>query len=320
MIDPNSSKGPAPILCLAVTPAVQRTQFMATLQPGEVNRIRRTIVTASGKGVNVALALKHLGGQPRLLGFQGGDSGRFIAADMERLGIEARWIEVPAPTRHCHTLIEDDTGRITELVEEAVPPAPEHWQQFAQQLESSLEGCGWMAISGALPPGAPPDALAQFGQAATARGVKLCVDSQGSPLRHTLVARPALVKLNTEELQRTCALPDRSASSLANGAGQLMKLGAASVLVTDGPHPAHLFSSSGHWSLQPPAIPMVNPIGSGDSVTAGLLFALQQGQTLVEAAAFGLACGSANALTETPGNLSPAEALRLARVVATTAL
>ncbi len=86
----------APILCLAVTPAVQRTQFFATLQPGEVNRIRRTIVTASGKGVNVALGLKRLGGQPRLLGFCGGDSGRFIAAEMQRLGITARWIEVPA--------------------------------------------------------------------------------------------------------------------------------------------------------------------------------------------------------------------------------
>ena len=317
MAAPHTSAGPAPILCLAVTPAVQRTQFLTTFQPGEVNRIRRTIITASGKGVNVALALKHLGGQPRLLGFQGGNSGRFIAADMERLGIEARWIEVPSPTRHCHTLIEDDTGRVTELVEEAVPPAPEYWQQFARQLEAALEGCGWMAVSGALPPGAPPDALVQFCLAATARGVRLCVDSQGAPLRHTLVARPALVKLNTEELQRTCELPDRSAASLANGAGQLMKLGAEAVLVTDGPHPAHLFSGSAHWSMQPPAIQMVNPIGSGDSVTAGLLYALQQGQTLVEADAFGLACGSANALTETPGSLSPAEARRLADLIAT---
>lgn len=59
----------ASILCLAVTPAVQRTQFFATFQPGEVNRIRRTIVTASGKGVNVALGLKLLGvGSPACSG------------------------------------------------------------------------------------------------------------------------------------------------------------------------------------------------------------------------------------------------------------
>jgi tagatose 6-phosphate kinase len=147
------------ILCLAVTPAVQRTQFLASFQPGEVNRIRRTIVTASGKGVNVALALHQLGGTPKLLGFRGGDSGQFIAAEMSRIGIEASWIEIPASTRFCHTLIEDDTGRVTELVEEAVPPEPEHWKQLADRLDECLTGCAWMALSGALPPSAPPNAL-----------------------------------------------------------------------------------------------------------------------------------------------------------------
>jgi 1-phosphofructokinase family hexose kinase len=302
-------------LCLAVTPAVQRTQFFTTLRPGEVNRIRRTIITASGKGVNVALALRHVGGHPRLLGFRGGDGGAFIANEMARLGIEARWIEVPAPTRHCHTLIEDDTGRITELVEEAPPPSPEHWRQLADQLAEALTGCAWMAISGALPPGAPPDALTTFCQAATARGVRLCVDSQGEPLLHTLVAKPAIVKLNTEELQRTCNLPDRSAASLDRGAARLMQRGASAVLVTDGAQPAHLFSGSNRWTLQPPSVRVVNPIGSGDSVTAGLLFALQQDQSLLEAAAFGLACGSANAVTETPGLLDADRAQQLAGMV-----
>ena len=283
-----------------------------------MNRIRRTLVTASGKGVNVALALKHLDGEPRLLGFCGGDSGRFIAADMKRMGIEAQWVEVEAATRHCHTLVEEDCGRITELVEEAVPPAAEHWKTFSRLLEDALSGCAWMAVSGALPPGAPPDALVQFCQAAAARGVKLCVDSQGAPLRHTLAAQPALVKLNAEELQRTCNLPNQADTSLSAGAAHLMREGAAAVLVTDGPHPAHLFSGDRQWSLHPPAIQVVNPIGSGDSVTAGVLFALQQGQTLVEAAAFGLACGSANALTETPGWLVSSAAYRLAKAVVVT--
>lgn len=294
------------ILCLAVTPAVQRTQFFASLRLGEVNRIRRTVVTASGKGVNVALALKHLGGAPLLLGFQGGDAGRYIASEMKRLGISARWVEGAAPTRHCHTLIEDDTGRITELVEEAVPPAADNWRDFARLLDDSLSGCAWMAISGALPPGAPPDALAEFCRAATSRGVRLCVDSQGAPLLHTLSAKPDLVKLNTEELERTCGLPDRSEPSLARGAAMLQDKGADTVLVTDGAKPAHLFRATNYWTLAPPSLRALNPIGSGDSVTAGLIFALQHGSELSEAAAFGLACGSANALTETPGLLDAA--------------
>lgn len=297
---------PAPILCLAVTPAVQRTQFFAHFEPGEVNRIRRTIVTASGKGVNVALALQRIGASPRLVGFRGGASGQFIADEMTRIGIASAWINVPAPTRHCHTLIEDDTGRVTELVEEAVPPAPEHWRQFADQVKESLAGCAWLAISGALPPGAPPDALVELCHAAIARGARLCVDSQGEPLLRTLAARPAIIKLNDEELARTCRLPDRADTSLHRGARELQQQGAGIVLVTRGPHPALLFDPREHWTLTPPQVRVVNPIGSGDSVTAGLLHALQQGYPLPAAAAFSLSCGSANAETETPADLDPA--------------
>ena len=178
-------------------------------------------------------------------------------------------------------------------------------------LDALYDGCAWLAVSGALPPGAPPDALAGFCQAATARGVKLCVDSQGEPLLRTLAAKPALVKLNTEELERTCRLPDRAPSTLLIGATQLLTLGAGAVLVTDGAQPAHLFEGARSWTLTPASVSVLNPIGSGDCVTAGLLHALTLGQPLTEAARFGLACGSANAETETPAVFDPTRAIAL---------
>ena len=300
-----------PILCLAITPAVQRTQFFKALRPGEVNRARRTLITASGKGVNVALAVQHLGGTARLVGFCGGDSGRFVAAAMKDGGLDARWVETAAPTRHCHTLIDEQSGQVTELVEEATPPGPAHWQAFQQELERALPGCAWLAISGALPPGAPAGALSAIAYLATSLSVSICVDSQGEPLLRTLAARPALIKLNTEELATTCGLANTNLASLSQGARQLQEQGAGAVLVTDGPHAAYLFHAGQTWLLQPPPVPVINPIGSGDSVTAGLLVALQSGQPLAQAAAFGLACGSANAETETPAQFTAARAREL---------
>ncbi len=301
----------AAILCLAITPAVQRTQRLAALRPGEVNRIRRTILTASGKGINVALALKHLGGRPLLLGFAGGDGGRYVAADMQRLGIEARWIETAAPTRHCHTLLDAATGEVTELVEEATPPSAAEWAAFHEALLAALPGCVWLAISGALPPGAPAGALAAICRAANEASVPLCVDSQGEPLRQCLAARPAIVKLNTEELARTCGLTAPSPTQLDDAARSLLDAGAGAVLVTDGPHPALLATARSIERLAIPAVRVVNPIGSGDSVTAGLLHGLRQGLPLPDAARLGLACGSANAETETPADFTAARAADL---------
>lgn len=142
--------------------------------------------------------------------------------------------------------------------------------------------------------------------AAAARGVRLCVDSQGEPLLQTLVAKPTLVKLNTEELERTCRLPDRSPASLQRGATLLLAQGAGAVPDPDGAQPAYLFEGNRSWTLPPVTVRVVNPIGSGDCVTADLLHALTQGHALVEAARFGIACGSANAETDTPAQFDPA--------------
>lgn len=301
-----------PILCLAITPAVQRTLFFDTLQPGEVNRARRTLVTPAGKGVNVALALARLGCPVRLVGLRGGDSGDFIARELRVKGIDARWGESTAPTRHCHTLVETDTGRVTELVEEAAVPDPATWKALEDLVLGALPGCSWLAISGALPPGTPAESLARFCAAARQHGARLIIDSQGAPLRETLPARPEIVKLNAGEALHTFPQPVSGPDPVAGATTQLLAGGAGAVLVTDGPRPARLFESGSSKAFKIPAVNVVNPIGSGDCVTAGLLAGLQEGLDLAQAARFGLACGSANAETATPAEFDPARARALA--------
>ncbi|MDQ3636677.1 MAG: PfkB family carbohydrate kinase, partial [Actinomycetota bacterium] len=110
------------ILCVGGTPAMQRTLFFEVLEPGAVNRAYKVRVTASGKVVNAARTVTVLGGQALLATFLGGDSGRFVARELDAQGVpyEVVWTEDDAPTRTCATLIPDD-GPVTELVEEALP-------------------------------------------------------------------------------------------------------------------------------------------------------------------------------------------------------
>ena len=44
----------------------------------------------------------------------------------------------------------------------------------------------------------------------------------------------------------------------------------------------------------------INPIGSGDSLAAGLASAILRGQRMPDAAKLGIACGAANAMTPCP--------------------
>ncbi|HMP76696.1 MAG TPA: hexose kinase [Kiritimatiellia bacterium] len=309
-----------PILCLAISPAVQRTLFMDILRPGEVNRAKRTRISAAGKGVNVATVLARLGAPARLVGMRGGPDGEWIARELAALGVDARWTETRAPTRHCHTVVEGEGTRITELVEETATPAESEWRAFDQAVAAALTGCSWLAISGALPPGVPVARLAELGEQARAAGAKLFIDSQGAPLRAALDAKPAIVKLNVEELTATTGRPADEEADRWIAMQELRSLGAGAILVTDGARDAFLRSDAGRWRLTPPRVDVLNPIGSGDAVSAGLLVELERGAPLPDAAAFGLACGSANALTEIPALLDPATARELcARVVQTAA-
>ena len=95
---------------------------------------------------------------------------------------------------------------------------------------------------------------------------------------------------------------------------ELIARGAQNVVITQGAKPTYLMTSNGkHWRLTPPKLDQViNPIGSGDCTTAGIVFKLLKRRPLPEAIAFGLACGTANATTQTPADFDPrhAQALR----------
>ena len=63
--------------------------------------------------------------------------------------------------------------------------------------------------------------------------------------------------------------------------------------------------------IHPPKIAAVNPVGSGDAVTAGMAVDLSRGREVFEAVVTGMACGAANALNLLSGFLKLDDVERL---------
>ena len=302
------------ILCAGATPAMQRTLFFERLVPGKVNRAYDARVTASGKVTNAARVAAALGRKTLLATFLGGDSGRFVARELESEGVEHEvvWPE-NAPTRTCSTLISSD-GQITELVEEAPPVSPEDAAELEEVVRRRLPEAEASCLIGSLPPGVPEDFHARLTRAADEAGVPVLVDAQGPPLRQALASRPFLVKPNLEEATATLELsPSGDEERDARTAvGALLERGARWALVSVGEGGSLLGNSSGGlWRIIPPELEAVNPIGSGDSLAAGLLHSLIGGSSVPEAAAYGTACAAANVLTPTAGVVRPRDVDRL---------
>lgn len=97
---------------------------------------------------------------------------------------------------------------------------------------------------------------------------------------------------------------------------EMLARGARHVFVTQGGKAAYLVTLRGAWRFTPPEIKQrVNPIGSGDSATAGIAHALVTGKPMTRAVALGLACGSANVESLTPADLDVKRVAELARRV-----
>ena len=87
--------------------------------------------------------------------------------------------------------------------------------------------------------------------------------------------------------------------------------GAEWVVVTEGARAVWLGSAQAVYRLQPLRLAnVVNPIGCGDCLAAGLAWALSIDREPVDCVRIGIACAAQNAAALLPGRLDPEQALR----------
>jgi tagatose 6-phosphate kinase len=274
-----------------------------------------TLDGAAGKSINVAKVLQVLGEHPVATGFLGGDHGEFIRAAMAEKGVECEFVTVPAQTRQCVTVIDESAGTHTELVEESRAVGPADYDRLMAIIRRRITGCRAVVMSGTITPGGPVDLYFQCARLAQAAGAISVADAQGAALLQLLKAKPDLVKPNRPELAATVGRELKDEAGVMQAMRELCERGAKRVMVTAGKDPALAFDGRSFWRIAAPRIKAVNPIGSGDAFTAGLVWRLVRGDDLGEACRWGSAAGAANALTAMAGEVNREDVDRLAREV-----
>jgi tagatose 6-phosphate kinase len=280
-----------------------------------VNRAAKTVDGEAGKAVNVAKVLQALGERPLLAGFFGGDRGEAMKTALGARGIEMEVTPVSARTRQCITVIDESAGTQTELVEESGAVSAGDYETFLQRVAERVKNCRAVVMSGTLTPGGPPDFYARCLRLAHEAGALTVVDAQGPALTEALSAGPGLVKPNRSELSATLGHDLRDEKALISAMREMQGRGAQRVVVTAGSEPTLAFDGVQFWRARAPKITALNPIGSGDAFTAGLVWRLLRGDDLGEACRWAVAAGAANALTLMAGEVDRKEVERLAAEV-----
>jgi tagatose 6-phosphate kinase len=296
----------ATVLAIGVTPAWQQTIELPRLALGEVNRAANATWTASGKVVNVGLALHSLGANSLTICPFGGHTGEELATEFEATGASARWLRVAARTRVCTTLLDADTQQTTELVENALPLTPDEllqYQHLVRGVASELADQRLVvAVSGSLPRGTPPSFFAE-----TLHGIPatLVLDIRGPELLACLPLKPLVVKPNKSELAASTGMAIDSTADLRRAMTRLRELGAQWVVVSDGPHPMAIQGPDGDFVVPPIDVNVVNPIGCGDCLAAGVSHGLAAGLDVPAAVCLGMAAATDNATRLLSARLNP---------------
>ncbi|WP_339912190.1 hexose kinase [Symmachiella dynata] len=289
------------IIAAGLTPAWQQIVLLDRLQHGEVNRARAVHWCASGKVLNVGIALHHLGAEAKTISLVGGLPAHSIDAEFEQFGIARKWVPTAAATRVCTTVLEAETGIATELVENAAAVTEAELADFQSSFRNSATAADVILLAGSLPAGTPET---YYRDLITGIDARVIIDGRGAELAAALEAAPFLVKPNREELARTVGRELTSDDDLVAAMRELNAAGAQWVLVTQGAQAVWLTSATECLRFQPPAISSVNPIGSGDSLAAGIGWGLANGDDITRAVQLGIAAGVENALQLLPGRVA----------------
>ena len=270
------------ILTFTPNPSVDRTVFIDALDRGTVIRSRRSRLEPSGKGVNVALALHRHGHAVAAVLPLGGTGGSSLRQMLNAVSLDIRTVPVDGELRTNVSLVEPD-GTVTKVNEAGPELTAAEVQELVDTVSHSLVDVTWLACCGSLPKGAPVDLYARVAELASARGVRVAVDSSGLALRHSLAGKPDLIKPNLHELAELVGESLRRVGDVIDAARQVRSQGVSAVLVTLGADGALLVDDSGATQVEASVRTVASTVGAGDAALAGYLSVGGTGRTALEA-------------------------------------
>jgi 1-phosphofructokinase family hexose kinase len=298
------------ILCVTPNIAIDRTLRVPGFAEGGVWRAVSVYAACGGKGINVARALARMGHQALSAGLLAGETGKMASQRARSEGLEASWTWVGGESRTC-VIIIGDGGRTTVINEPGPVITAVDWSRFVADVGDASFATDGACISGSMPPGMPPGGMASLIAAAGGNGRPVWVDTSGAVLVDAVAARPAGIKINGPEAQALLGRPVTSAVEALAAAREIRAQGVARVAVTLGSNGAVLSSAEGEWRARPPAVAVINAVGSGDCFLAGLVGHLLAGAPPAEALRWAVAAGAANAATATAGGFERSSLDRL---------
>ncbi len=303
------------VLTVTVNPAVDKFIEVDRLRFGHDHRVGKVRLTAGGKGINVARALKLLGVPVMATGVWGGPTGRCLKTILSAESLPYDFVEIPQDTRTNVTITDISRNRVTRIQEPGPVFGPRARKIFQQKLIKHLKRCSYVVFSGSCAPGVPDRYYAGLIRLAGRMKCKAILDTSGNPLREGTRAKPFMIKPNRAEAEAVLGKDLASPSSWKGALRSLLARGARTAVISLDSRGAVASDGKDFFLARAPRVKVYSAVGSGDTFIAGFVCALIRGCPFAEALRTAVAAGTANARQSSPGCVTAQDMACLARKV-----
>ena len=264
----------------------------------------------------MARAIQTLGGEVRALFFAAGHTGCHAVEMLEKEdGVPCVPVWVSGMTRTITTVLEEEIHRQTAFFEPGPAVSEKEYALFLDHFRNEVQQTHLVTLNGAASNAGQDNLYKDLIHIAHEYKVPVILDAYGTIFSRGLEARPFMVKPNVEELE---GLVNRKLPGLEErwqAVDHLLEQEVTLVVVSMGEEGALVATKEWQYQVMAPPIEEVNPVGSGDALVAGFALGLTQGLGLEETARFGVALGTANALTWDIGVFNPETVEKLRRLI-----
>jgi 6-phosphofructokinase 2 len=298
-IDFNKQKG-MKIVTLTFSPCIDKTTSVADLIPEKKLRCSEPALDPGGGGINVARAVKKLGGEAKAIYPSGGCTGQLFDKLLADEHVPCTIIRSTNETRENFIVVEEATGDQYRFGTPGTYLYESEWRDCIKAVDEEAQDAEFIVASGSLPPGVPVDVFVELAGIARKRNTRFIVDTSGDALKHAINAGVFLVKPNLNELGALTGEPVAGTEQIAAAARKLIQMYACEVVVVSmGSAGAMMVTKEHAEKIPTPKVEVKSTVGAGDSMVAGIVLRLTRNSGLLEAVQYGVACGSS--ATMNPG-------------------
>ena len=251
-----------------------------------------------GGGINVSRAVLKLGGTSRAYYPAGGPNGARLKHFLDREELDHEQITIDGNVRENIVAYEESSGRQFRFGMPGAELSREEWERCLDVVRRLDPFPHFVIASGSLPPGVPVDFYARFARMVKERGGRPIVDTKGEPLRAAVEEGVFLIKPNLAELSDIFGERLEGDRQIEEKVKEFIRKGGSSVVLVSLGSAGALFITEGKaHHIHAPTVPVESKIGAGDSMTAGTVLKLSQGEELLAAVMYGIAAGAAAVMT-----------------------